>query len=256
MKRMGQCKYCGKEIKKKSNLYCDRTCFILFLGNSARLIVENMERANKMDTFILIDLPLFLYNKFFTRNVERNDYIVSLQEIMKKSLPSMEYKLLIGYYNASKKRKETYIPLSMVRSALASPKMFRVMASNVDFDFKTSVGMAERIKIEHDEFINGLSRKSIIDDETRKKMLDLHERLGMDQYMKQIGDGVATAYVAGMLARARIKQQDVETISRKKMVTIRLLSSRIIDDMKKKNKIILPKRFTGDIKNLPAAIIV
>lgn len=236
-------------------MYCDRTCFNLFRGDSIQLILRNIERANVIDKFILVDFPLKSYNAFFSRNVEEKDYIDALEKVIEKKVV-IEYKILIAYYNASKQRAETYFPFSMVRSALATTKMFRDISSHVSFDFKMTLSIPERIKIEHDDFINALLERKIIDDETRKKMEDIHDQLGMNRYMLRIGDGVAIAYITGIIAGARIKQDIVESITRRKMVTIRNLSLKIIDKLKNDEKIILNDKFSSNIRNLSLSTIM
>ena len=249
---MERCKYCGKIVEKEGNWYCDKTCTRLFSSSSIRYIIEHLDHANAIDTFILVDFPLAMYNKFFSRNVKKIDFIKYYNAIISKNLP-IEYKIIVAYYNASKHCRETYIPFSMVRSAVATSKMFRDISSHVNFNMKESLSIPERIQVEHDDFINELRQRNIIDDALKEKIVSIHEKLGMDRYMRRIGDGVATAYIIGTMAGARIKQDDVETITRRKMVTIRNLAVKIINEMKSEKKIILDGRFSSDIKNLSMA---
>lgn len=251
---MTGCKYCGKSTAKEDSSYCNRKCFRLFNSTSMHYVMENASMMNSTDKFFLIDLPLRSYNSFFKRNVGEHDYKEQLAKASKENF-AMEIKFAVAYYNAAKARKETYVPLSMLRSAVSSHQAFRCIASHVSFEPKGSVSVKDRISVEHDDFVKALLSKGLIDDGTVKKMADMHANLSMGDHMNRIGEGTAVAYITAMMAGARIKQSDVEAIVRRKMVTIRNLAVGIIDEMKKEGKITIDGPFTSDIKNLSTATV-
>jgi hypothetical protein len=249
---MGGCKYCGKDIAKENVSYCDRKCFRLFNSTSMHYVMENVDMMNATDKFFLMDLPLRSYNHFFKRDVKEHDYTDQLLKVAKENY-EMECKFAVAYYNAAKADKDTYVPLSMLRSAVSTHVAFRRITSHVSFDPKGSVNVKERINVEHADFIKAMVSKGIVDAETLKAMKDIHVNLSMDDHMNRIGEGTAVAYITAMMAGARVKQSDVEAIVRRKMVTIRNLAVMIIDEMKKSGKITIDGRYTSDIKNLSTA---
>jgi len=255
VKGMETCKYCGKPVVKKGKSYCDKTCFRLFLSVTVNFIMENAERMNKVDKFILIDLPLWSYNKFFSRNVTERDYTESFKEISSKNIP-IEMKILVAYYNAAKMRAGTYIPLSMVRSAVATQRAFYVVKSLVfDATTKTPLNVEDRVRVERDGFVDELLNRKIIDNADLAKMKDVRERLGTERYMNRVGHGIATVYIESLIAGVRVKQDDIEAIMRRNMVTIRNISVEIVKDMKEKNKIVVNGRFVSVLKNLSSATV-
>lgn len=252
---MERCKYCGKVVEKEGNSYCDKTCFRLFLSLTVNYIIENFQKINKVDKFILVDLPLSSYNKFYSRNVAEMDYVESLKKISPKNI-SIEMKILVAYYNAAKIRADTYIPLSMMRSAVATQRAFRDVTSLVfETKGKTTLKVEDRVRIERDGFVDELLKRRIIDDDDLSRMKDIREKLGTERYMNRVGNGIATVYIESLMAGARIKQDDIEAIIRRKMVTIRNIAVKIIEDMKEKKMIKVDGKFVSVLKNLQAATI-
>lgn len=250
------CRYCGKEYTENRYGYCSDLCMTLHrAGNidmaiSMKKLLENADHLNKNDKKWIIEIPIHMYNIFFGKHVEMPDFISSLKNASSKSIPA-EYRILVAYINASRRKMETFIEIPEIYRAVANRWIYTIIKPFVNVNQGEMPTHFQRYNEEIEKTLKMLEKIFLLPSSTISLMRESRINLNIDAFAKKTLKSARTVvYVLARIANVPISQDEFGTVFMITPVSIRKISREIIDGMNKSGILKMDERFNGIVKNL------
>jgi len=241
------CKYCGKETTGMT--YCNKTCKEMNNALSMKQLMENIDMLSGHDKKWLVNVPLYFYNKFFSRKVEKETYVTMLENISARMIP-IELKFAVAYYNAARASKETFMEIGELRTALASKHDFDQIKSHVSYKFSRRISGREMYDAQFDVVVNRVKKSLDFGDDFVKKLSEMRKSTSIDDFVKMTTKYAnAAVFVLLMLMKVQIRQEYFSKISNTSPVTIRRITRMLMRSLKQGKKVNAEEKLAMTLRN-------
>lgn len=216
------------------------------------LSMKHIDKISPVEKAMIIDIPLFMYNKTCSVKVDKKLYILALADISSSTIP-LEIKIATAFYNAARQNIETYFQLNQMKQYFAKQSDFKKIKAHVNKDF--SISFKERYNVTWDTIMEEISKDGGITGDQLKALESLRVSLQVDSYARHVSDAAAGIYFLLMLSGIYTRQKDIATASNITRTTIRDKAMRLARLLEKDEKIKVKGNYTSLLKNLATSSI-